>query len=48
MSKVKTTYYKDGKPVKTVIEDYVPADLKINKTMAEKRKKNWGQKKLKR
>lgn len=24
MSKVKTTYYKDGKPVKTVIEDYVP------------------------
>ena len=28
MSKVKTTYYKDGKPFKTVYEDYVPYEDK--------------------
>jgi len=38
MSKVKTTYYKDGKPVKTVIEDYVPADFPITKTWVQQMK----------
>ena len=29
MSKVKTTHYKDGKPVETVEEDYVPTNMHI-------------------
>ena len=36
MSKVKTTHYKDGKPVETVEEDYVPTNMHITRRITRK------------
>ena len=38
MNKVKTTHYKDGKPVETVEEDYVPTNMHITTKWAEQMK----------